>query len=487
MIELRRAATVVLLFLGVGIALHLLLDPMREAGESAAMKTMVLAIGLSLAVLGVMGGYLIARLPKERIDDVTDHLEAMIQRGTMGLVIGESQADALGRLGHAVNHYLTFVKDEIEQSHMTAKERQIQVKVLEAEKRHVEAVIHAISDGVIVTDAFGDLILANEAAERTFGFHFDSDARRPIDEIIRDEQFLALLTEMRETGLHVPHRTVEWTRHEGQPAVAGDRARTFRVTLDAVVQNKKGDRISGVVAVLNDVTKEKEVASLKNEFVSNVSHELKAPLASIKAYVEMLLDGEVNDAASSREFLQTIANETDRLNRLIERILNLSRLESGLVAVNKTDLAVTEVLREVADVIGPQAAQKGVKLEADLAPVFFRVHADHDMLYQAVLNVVSNAVKYTAEGGLIRLSTYLDDGSVVVDVSDNGSGIPEEELDRIFEKFYRARSSSGDARGTGLGLALVKHVVETVHGGRVAVESKTGNGTVFRLYLPAVR
>jgi len=480
-IELRRAAAVVLLFLGVGIALHLLLDPMRESGESAATKTMILAVGLSLAVLGVMGGYLIARLPKERIGAVADRLESMVQRGTMGLVISESQADALGRLGHAVNHYLTFVKDEIEQSHMTAKERQIQVKVLEAEKRHVEAVIHAISDGVIVTDAFGDLILANGAAERIFGFRFDPDARRPADEIIHDEQFLAMLTEMRETGLHVPHRTVEWTRREGE------RAQTFRVTLNTVVQNKKGDRISVVVAVLNDVTKEKEVASLKNEFVSNVSHELKAPLASIKAYVEMLLDGEAHDAASSREFLQTIANEADRLNRLIERILNLSRMESGLVAVNKTDLAVTEVLREVADVIVPQAAQKGVKLEADLAPVFFRVHADHDMLYQAVLNVVSNAVKYTAEGGLVRISSYLDDGSVVVDVSDNGSGIPEEELDRVFEKFYRARSSGGDARGTGLGLALVKHVVETVHGGRVAVESKVGSGTVFRLYLPAVR
>jgi two-component system, OmpR family, phosphate regulon sensor histidine kinase PhoR len=241
------------------------------------------------------------------------------------------------------------------------------------------------------------------------------------------------------------------------------------------------------VAVLHDVTKEKEIAKMKSEFVSNVSHELKAPLASIKAYVEMLLDGEVRDAAQSREFFQTIAAETDRLNRLVENILNLSRLESGLVPVNKADLAVTEILRDVADVMTPQAAQKNVRLAADLAPVFFRVRADRDMLYQATLNVVSNAVKYTPEGGEVRISTFLADGSVVVEVTDSGCGIPEAEVARIFEKFYRTRLSSKAAPGTGLGLALVKHVVETVHGGRIEVQSQVGKGSVFRLFLPAVR
>jgi len=235
------------------------------------------------------------------------------------------------------------------------------------------------------------------------------------------------------------------------------------------------------------VTKEKEIAKMKSDFVSNVSHELKAPLASIRAYVEMLIDGEAAGEAQSREFFQTIASETDRLNRLIDNILNLSRLESGLVPINKTDLAVTAILRDVCEVMTPQAAKKSIRLEADLAPVFFRVHGDRDMLYQAVLNVVSNAVKYTPEGGRVNISTYLADGSVIVEVADSGHGIHPDELQRIFEKFYRSHATGKAVAGTGLGLPLVKHVVEAIHGGRVTVESQVGKGSVFRLYLPTVR
>ena len=391
MIELRRVAAVILLFLGVGVGLHLLINPLRDTGQPPTAKAVTLACGLALAILGIIGGYLMARVPKERINNITTYLESMVRRGTVGLVLNDGEADSLGRLGHAVNRYLTFVKDEVEQTHITAKERQIQVKVLEAEKRHLESVIYAISDGVIVTGAFGDVLLANSAAERILGFRFEAAARKPVEDVIADKSFLALLKEMRETGLFTPHRTVEWVQG------AGGEARTWRVIFNTVTEGRKRDRISGIVAVLHDVTKEKEIAKMKSEFVSNVSHELKAPLASIKAYVEMLLDGEVRDEAQLHEFFQTIAAEADRLNRLVESILNLSRLESGLVPVNKTDLAVTEILRDVADVMTPQAAQKNVRLVADLAPVFFRVSADRDMLYQSFLNVVSNAVKYTPE------------------------------------------------------------------------------------------
>jgi two-component system phosphate regulon sensor histidine kinase PhoR len=480
-IELRRAAAVILLFLGVGAGLHLLVNPLRDTGQSVEAKAATLACGLSLAILGVIGGYLVARLPKERISAVTGYLEGMVRRGTIGLMIADGEADSLGSLGHAVNRYLALVKDEVEQTHIVSKERQIQIKVLEAEKRHLEAVIHAIGDGVIVMGAFGDLLLANAAAESIFSFQFSGAVRKPVDEAITDKSFLALVDEMRETGLFVPHRTVEWVQG------AGDQARTWRVALNTVVEGKKHDRLSGVVAVLHDVTKEKEIARMKSDFVSNVSHELKAPLASIKAYVEILLDGEATSPDQSREFFQTIASEADRLNRMVESILNLSRLESGLVPINKNDLAVTEILRDVCEVMTPQAARKSIALEADLAPVFFRVHADRDMLYQAVLNVVSNAVKYTPEGGRVGISTYLADGSVVVEVADTGHGIHPDELQRIFEKFYRSRTTGTTAAGTGLGLPLVKHVVEAIHGGRVTVESQVGKGSVFRLFLPAVR
>ena len=481
MIELRRVLAVVLLFIGVGAGLHLLMDPVRDASRDAADKALTLGAGTALAVLGAIGGYLIARIPKERIRHVTDHLDSLVRRGTVGMAVSDADADALGRLGHAINRYLRFVKDEVEQSHIAVKERQIQVKVLEAEKRHVEAVIHAISDGVLVMDAFGDLVLTNEAAKEIFGFEFEPGRRKPVEETVTDERFLALLREMQDQGSLVPHRTAEWIQGEGE------QARTYRVILNTVFEGAKRERITGVVAVLHDVTREKEIARTKSDFVSSVSHELKAPLASIRAYAETLVDGEASGPEEAREFLHVILAETQRLSRLIEKILNLSRLESGLIPPKKTDLAVTELLRDVSEVVSPQAGEKSIRLEADLAPVFFRVHGDHDMLYQAILNVVSNAVKYTPQEGRVAISTYLTDGSVVVEVADTGVGIPPEELDRVFEKFYRSSRAAQGASGTGLGLPLVKHIVETIHGGRVTVESEVGKGSVFRLYLPAVR
>jgi len=480
-IELRRATAVILLFIGVGVGLHLLLGPLRDGGQDAADQALTLGAGTALAVLGAIGGYLIARIPKERIRRLADHLETLVNRGTVGMAVGKAGADSLGRLGYAINRYLTFVKEEVEQSHMATKERQIQVKVLEAEKRHVEAVIHAIGDGVLVMDAFGDLVLTNEAAKATFRFEFTAGQRLPVEEAIHDERFLALLREMQDQGTLVPHRTAEWAQSEG------DQRRTYRVILDTVFEGPRHDRVSGVVAILHDVTREKEIAKTKSDFVSSVSHELKAPLASIRAYAEMLVDGEAANETEAREFLHVIATETDRLGRLIEKVLNLSRLESGLIPPNKTDLAITELLRDVAEVVAPQADVKHLQVEADLAPVFFRVHGDRDMLYQALLNVVSNAIKYTPEEGRVAISTYLDNGSVVVEVADTGLGISPDEVDRIFDKFYRCKQSATVASGTGLGLPLVKQVVETIHGGRVRVESEVGKGATFRLFLPAVR
>ena len=342
MIELRRVLAVILLFIGVGVGLHLLLDPVRDAGQGTSDKALTLGTGMALALLGAIGGYLVARIPKERIRNVSDHLDNLVRRGTVGMAVSEADADALGGLGHAINRYLTFVKDEVEQSHMAAKERQIQVKVLEAEKRHVEAVIHAISDGVLVMDAFGDLVLTNEAAKAIFGFEFEPGRRKPVEEAITDERFLAMLREMQDQRSLVPHRTAEWIRGEGQDA------RTYRVILNTVFEGARRERVSGVVAVLHDVTRETEIARTKSDFVSSVSHELRAPLASVRAYAEMLIDGEISGPDEAREFLNVIVAETERLSRLIEKILNLSRLESGLIPPNKTDLAVTELLRDVA-------------------------------------------------------------------------------------------------------------------------------------------
>jgi two-component system phosphate regulon sensor histidine kinase PhoR len=258
--------------------------------------------------------------------------------------------------------------------------------------------------------------------------------------------------------------------------------RTYKVTLSCVAgSNKEGSENAGVVAVLHDMTKEKEVAEMKNDFVSNVSHELRTPLASIKAYVEMLIDGEAQDPKTQHEFYEVISNEANRLSRLIDNILNISRIESGLVKVNKQPQSLTIIMKEAIEVIAPQAKGKNITLKEELTPVFYQTLADRDMLYQAVLNLLSNAVKYTPEGGTLTATTNVDEAKkkVIARISDTGVGIPPKDLPFVFDKFYRAEANNRMAKGTGLGLSLVKHIIETVHHGRIFVESTQGKGSTF--------
>jgi two-component system phosphate regulon sensor histidine kinase PhoR len=229
------------------------------------------------------------------------------------------------------------------------------------------------------------------------------------------------------------------------------------------------------------MTRERDLARMKNDFVSNVSHELRTPLASIKAYTEMLIDGEATDEKTTREFYEVIQNEANRLSRLIDNILNISRIESGLVKVNKRPQSLMVLIKEAMEVISPQAKQKQIALEEQPTPAFYQTLIDKDMVYESMLNLLSNAVKYTPERGRITVQTQVDESQkkVIVRVSDTGVGIPPKDLPYVFDKFYRSDANSRMAKGTGLGLSLVKHVVETVHHGRMFVESQVGKGSTF--------
>jgi two-component system phosphate regulon sensor histidine kinase PhoR len=325
-----------------------------------------------------------------------------------------------------------------------------------------------------VTDPFDELVLANDAAARTLEFDLERACRAPVEQVLKDEKLIALIREMRQSNSTSGRRIVEHTVR----TTSGER--TFKITLSCVA-DKTNTRPAGVVAVLHDMTKEKEVAEMKNDFVSNVSHELRTPLASIKAYVEMLIDGEADDEKTQHEFYEVIQNEANRLSRLIDNILNISRIESGLVKINKQPQSLAVIVKEAIEVIAPQARGKHITLNEQLTPVFYQTLADRDMLYQAVLNLLGNAVKYTPEGGTIAIQNTVDEPRkrVSVRISDTGVGIPPKDLPFVFDKFFRVESNSRMAKGTGLGLSLVKHIIETVHHGRIFVESTQGKGSTF--------
>jgi two-component system phosphate regulon sensor histidine kinase PhoR len=212
---------------------------------------------------------------------------------------------------------------------------------------------------------------------------------------------------------------------------------------------------------------------------------MKTPLAGIKAYVELLADGDAEDEQTREEFLEVINSQADRLQRLVENLLNLARIEAGVVHVNKQARSLNELLEEALHVVQPSAEAKHVELTADLSPMYLGVLADRDMLLQAAINLLSNAIKYTRGNGRVTLRSRLDGDCIRFEVQDTGVGLNPEDCQRVFEKFYRVKKDKDMAPGTGLGLPLAKHIVEDVHGGRLWVESVLGEGSTFAVTMPS--
>jgi len=364
------------------------------------------------------------------------------------------------------------------------RDLEIQLRIAQAQHHHLQTILNSMSDAVIVTDAFNEIALANQAAANVLGFDLESALHRPIDQVLTHPSLIKLIKDTHEGG------QASLRRHVEQPIDHGHRQAIYNITLACVGAGETSipgaTGTSGVVTLLRDVTKEKEIAEMKSDFVSNVSHELRTPLSSIKAYMEMLIDGEADNEQTRNEFYNVIQSEANRLSRLIDNILNINRIESGIVKVQREQVALPSVIKEALDILQPQARGKNIELIEVPAPLYFQVFADRDMILQVALNLIGNAIKYTPEDGQITVSLHVDEHgqSATVTVSDTGLGIPEEDLPHVFDKFYRVNDHKKVAKGTGLGLNLVKHVIETVHGGQVAVTSQAGKGSTFTFALP---
>ncbi len=464
----------VLLSLVAGLASYAVMRTFHERwGLDASVNHVILGLVLAVAVLTL---FVFRQNFYKTIAQICSQLREMSRSGRVHLM-GPYSVGQSAQITRSLNEFLDSVKTQIERLESENRELQLQCRVISGEKRNTEAIIFSISDAVIVTNRFDELLLANEAAENLLGFTFSRDYRLNIAEVISDKELVDLICEVRSHGEHVTRRQVEHT------ITVNGASRTFNTTFGCVVT--PDDEISGVVAVLHDITHDKEIADMKTNFVSHVSHELKTPLASIKAYIEMLLDGEAQDKQTQRDFYEIISAETNRLHRLIENILNISRIESGVIKVARKPMSITGVVKQVLDVVCVQAKAKNIKIEQSLAPVFYQVQADQDLVYQAVMNLVSNAIKYTPRGGKVTVTVAVDERRRVVrcEVGDSGVGIPPQELPHVFDKFYRVGSNEKVAKGTGLGLTLVKRIIETVHNGKLDVASEEGKESTFAFEL----
>jgi len=468
-------ASVALISIGASSAYYATMMALK--GYSTVRAGMNVLVFTLVAVLTVLVLLLFWRSLHQGIRTIALQLENMARNGQVGLLMADSGGELMA-ITRPVNSFLTATRKRMEELQARNKELEIELLVAAAEKRHTEAIIFSISDAVIVTNKFDELMLANEAAEKLFGFRLSSVLRKNIDQFINDGTLIRLIRETRSQERNLTRKVFEHLiDRKGAPL-------NFSITLSCIAL--PNDEVAGVVVVLHDVTREHEIARMKTDFVSNVSHELKTPLASITAYTEMLMDGEAADEKTRREFYEIIFAETNRLNRLIENILNISRIESGAVKVIYETFSLTAVAKQAIEILSPQAKAKQIRIVERLAPVYHQVKADRDMIHQAVLNLLSNAIKYTPDGGTVTVSVMSDErrGMAICEFSDTGLGISQEDLPRIFDKFYRVKSTSKMAKGTGLGLTLVKHIIETVHDGKLSVVSEPGKGSKFSFELP---
>jgi two-component system phosphate regulon sensor histidine kinase PhoR len=338
-------------------------------------------------------------------------------------------------------------------------------RAAEAERDRLSRLLDDLGDGILIVGEDGAILLANQSAGRLLGVA-DVIGRR-LPQVVRDHEILA---------------TVDRARREREAVGQVERAdprRFVRVLARRLETNE-------LLVVLQDLTTLRRLETVRSDFVANISHELRAPLASLKAMAETLEEGALADPPVARDFVRRMHGEIDGLAQLVNELLTLSRIESGADRMERRRVSPEEMLRSAAERLGPFAARAGITLTV-AAPVGVpEVIADPDRVGQVLANLIHNAVKFSGSGTTVRLAATAADGRVRFAVSDEGVGIARDEIDRVFERFYKSdRARSGG--GTGLGLAIAKHIVQA-HGGEITAASDgPGRGATFIFTLPAAR
>jgi two-component system phosphate regulon sensor histidine kinase PhoR len=313
--------------------------------------------------------------------------------------------------------------------------------------------------------------MMNREAGKIFDASGTIGAGRPYPELIRHPRALSFIDGWIKGEEPKPRDVSIVTRHG---------SRTVRCSGTTV--RYLGESDADVLLTLRDVTEERRLSQVKSDFVSNASHELRTPLTNIRGYLEAIRDAIREGTAPESSFVDVALGNTRRMERLIDDLLDLSRAESGAVPLEKEETSLPAFLSRVADLHRPEADRMGTIL--DVAASEGKVRADLRRLALALSNLVDNALKYGKEGGRVTLSGRIEEESCLLEVADDGPGIPPEHLPRIFERFYRIdKGRSRELGGTGLGLSIAKHIVES-HGGVLRVESRIGVGTRFTIRIP---
>ena len=432
-----------------------------ETTISETMKKIWFSLAIGLLVTFIVFGIVIGNVsrmitrPIEEIIKVTREVTGQNYKKRIGI----NPKGELGQLAQAINYMI----ENLEQQMSTLKEN----------KQRLQGIINNMFSGILLISDTRRVVLANEASTRLLGHSLENLIGRSYQDIGKNTGLLPLIERCFECGEKVRDEIHLYFPEE----------KIIDVNL-ASYKNDTGE-IKGVIVLLHDITSIRRLEKLRSEFVTNVSHELKTPITSIKGFTETLLDGALEDQEISRNFLTIINEESDRLYRLISDILDLSRVEQKKMPLQIEEINITKLIKETASILREEARDKGIALILPATDNPVILEGDSDRIRQILLNLVSNGINYTSENGevIIKVSETSEE-EVELQVSDTGKGIAPEHLPRVFERFYRVdKARTRESGGTGLGLAIVKHLVESHHG-HIAVESQEGIGTTFTISLP---
>ncbi len=415
-------------------------------------RTIILATVI-ITILAVLAIWLIARTTTRPIRRLTRAAQR-IAAGQLGQKIAISTKDEIGQLAHAFNNMSANLKTTVDD--------------ISTEKTKLANILANMADGVIMTDADGNIILANPAAGNLFGFKEADAVNKPVIEIVHDHEVDEILKQCLKTGKQ------QSTQFEAEVT------RRFLRAIALPLQHH--GRLYEVLVLLQDLTELKNLQTMRRDIVGNISHELRTPIAGIKAMVETLQNGAVDNRETAQDFLSRIQGEVDRLTQMVAEITQLSRIETGRAELRMQPVNLNTLIEEVLTEMSPLAEKQQITLDKELTANLPAVPADKDRIRQTIINLVHNGIKFNKTAGKVTVFTTYNDNSVTVSITDTGTGISKEDLPRVFERFYKS-DKARTGGGSGLGLAIAKHTIQA-HGGDIRVHSAEGKGSTFTFSLP---
>jgi two-component system phosphate regulon sensor histidine kinase PhoR len=429
--------------------------PLKDVDASINLVRMriILVVGIVLLAAGTMSFWQTDRI--RRLTNQIRGFSSALARGDVGKQLFLSRAGEFNDIAGSLNSMSAELKKSITAS--------------EEEKHRLNVILRSIPDALFIIDADGTILLSSLAARKTFGE--TALQGRPFIEVLRNSEFLSLMEDVRKQ------------RKAGIAEFRIDSPLEQYCIVHVSPLSYKESELSGFVAVFHDITQLKKLEQTRKDFVANISHEIKTPITAIMGFAETLLEGAIEDKDHAVMFLETIRANSRRINSLVDDLMTISKIELGVIKVEKTSLDAGNVMEQVVATLGEKASGKGLAFTLAIAPHLSGIRADPDKLFQILTNLADNAIKFT-EKGTVTLGVTTVEGKTCLFVEDTGIGISKKHLSRIGERFYRVDPGrSRTMGGTGLGLAIVKHLVKA-HGWDLQINSEPGKGTRINILIP---